>query len=253
MMENKDAEQYLKDLATQLFVMTREDSEDVDCANCEKVLGDGDDVACSYAELCLWGRQFFESTPPANVTASALIDPRVWAAWDKCQRTLGKDGGLWAGVVQCLALAKVQNSRIYWVDYDAVSERWAYRRYMPSPETRKVGGVLVPGINATWCRTLTKVQLVAEVRAGGVGGYVVVYNGVNHFERGQVSTSLGTGLGIPWTDDDDSDSGVWLAEVQLHEEKDNGGVRHRVKYTRGGETEVLDLDGNVPGATAVVV
>ena len=141
--------QYLKDLATQLFVMTREGSGDVDCANCEKVLGDGDDAACSYAELVIWGRQFFESTPPANVTASAQIDPRVWAAWDKCQRTLGKDGGLWAGVVQCLALAKVQNSRIYWVDYDAVSERWAYRRYMPSPETRKVGGVLVPGINAT--------------------------------------------------------------------------------------------------------
>ena len=47
MMENKDAEQYLKDLATQLFVMTREGSEDVDCANCEKVLGDGDDAACS--------------------------------------------------------------------------------------------------------------------------------------------------------------------------------------------------------------
>ena len=112
---------------------------------------------------------------------------------------------------------------------------------------------MVPGINATWCRTLTKGQLVAEVRAGGVGGYTVVYNGVNHFERGQVSTSLGTGLSIPWTDDDDSDSGVWLAEVQLHEEKDNGGVRHHVKYARGDETEVLDLDGNVPGATAVVV
>jgi hypothetical protein len=78
-------------------------------------------------ELVIWGRQFFESTPPANATASAQIDPRVWAAWDKCQRTLGKDGGMWAGVVQCLALAKVQNSRIYWVDYDSESERWAYR------------------------------------------------------------------------------------------------------------------------------
>jgi hypothetical protein len=94
---------------------------------------------------------------------------------------------------------------------------------------------------------------VAEVRAGGLGGYAVAYNGVNHFERGQVSTSLGTGLSIPWAGDDDSDSEVWLAEVQRHEEKDNGGVQHRVKYTRGDETEVLDLDGNVPGATAVTV
>jgi hypothetical protein len=91
---------------------------------------------------------------------------------------------------------------------------------MPSPETRKQDGVLVPGINATWFRTLTKGHLVAEVRAGGVGGYAVAYNGVNHFERGQVSTSPGTGLSIPWTGDDDSGSGMWLAEVQLHEEKD---------------------------------
>ena len=70
-----------------------------------------------------------------------------------------------------------------------------------------------------------------------------IYNGVNHFERGQVSTSPGTGLSIPWTGDDDSDSGDWLAEVQFHEAKDNGGVRHHVKYARGDETEVLDLDG----------
>jgi hypothetical protein len=81
---------------------------------------------------------------------------------------------------------------------------------------------------------------VAEVRAGGVGGYAVVYNGVNHFERSQVSTSPRTGLSIPWTGDDDSGSGDWLAEVH-------------VKYARGDETEVLDLDGNVPGATAVIV
>jgi hypothetical protein len=124
---------------------------------------------------------------------------------------------------------------------------------MPSPETRKVDGVLVPGTNATWCRALTKAQLVAEVRGGGVGGYAVAYNGVNHFERGQVSTSRGTGLSISWTGDGDSGSGVWLAEVQLLEEKDNGGVLHHVEYARGNETEALDLDGNVPGATAVIL
>ena len=48
----------------------------------------------SYEELFTWVRQFFAATQ---------------AAWDKCRRTLGfgqqgarrKDGGLWAGAVQC--------------------------------------------------------------------------------------------------------------------------------------------------------
>jgi hypothetical protein len=205
-----------------------------------------------WAALKQWSRRSFHLVSPSakSPKTAADVDDGIWGIWSKCQRN-----GLWAGTVTMHALAIALNQPVYVAIYSTRGHCITYGKALPRAEhrVRTRDGAQLAGAPTVWYRGLSGAELVAEMRelkapkrpascgtqaAAGAKLGVAIYNGSNHYERGDMCLK-GALVSIEWEEKGDF---TWCPGNVTEERYSGSTLQQKVEYLGEVDDNVLHTE-----------